>query len=72
MLKFSPTVLARQTGYSVGHMSRVLRGERSPSVRCLKALARVTGFTTDQLIANVSHGGRGSDRHGKKEVWGRG
>jgi len=43
------TRLARQTGYSVSHISRVMRRETQPSVECLVALASALGLSIDKL-----------------------
>lgn len=45
--------IARVTGYSVSHVSRVLRGERSPSAKSLVAIARALGISTDELLSHL-------------------
>jgi len=44
------TELAAQTGISPSHLGRIERGERFPSARVLRKLARPLGFEEDELF----------------------
>lgn len=44
------TALAAQTGFSVGHLSRLEKGERQPSIAALLHLARVYGVPVSTLV----------------------
>lgn len=45
--------LARITGYTPGHMSRVLSGDRQPSVRCLKLMAKALDVSMEELLRSI-------------------
>jgi len=56
-LRYIPgVVLARKTGYSEAHVSRVRRGNVSPSVACARALAREMGMTIDEFLDAIKRG----------------
>lgn len=42
--------LARETGLSVSHVSRVMRGLRTPSVRTLLLLSKALGLPIDKML----------------------
>jgi transcriptional regulator with XRE-family HTH domain len=42
--------LAKATGFSRQHISRVLRGITSPSSKCIEEMARVCCLTVDEII----------------------
>ena len=49
-LEINRTKLHKETGYSLSHVSRVLSGQRRPSLRCAGAIAQALGLTVDELI----------------------
>lgn len=42
--------LARETGLTTSFVSRVLNGERTPSLKSVRLLARAMGITVDEFI----------------------
>ena len=52
--------IARQSGYTVSHVSRIFSGQRRPSLRCATKLARIMGLTLDdfQRLLPPANGGR--------------
>lgn len=59
--------LAERTGLSVSFISRVLRGQRTPSAYSLIALANSMGISTDTLIEKL---GLKKSRRECEKVWG--
>ena len=53
--------IARETGLSVSFVSRVMRGERRPSVDSLSLLARTLGVSTDTLLCRLEKVRKGRD-----------
>ncbi len=43
--------LERRTRYSLPHISRILNGKRTPSLRCAEELAAALGIRVDEFIA---------------------
>ncbi len=41
--------LARTTGYDRSHISRVLSGQRRPSLECARKLAEALGYSIDDF-----------------------
>ena len=41
--------LARRTGYTIGHISRVLSGDRTPSLLCASRIAAALGLSLDDF-----------------------
>ena len=54
--KKSYTEIAKATGLSVSHVSRVMRGIRSPSVRTLSLIALKAGVPMSELIRRLKIG----------------
>lgn len=54
--KVNLTRLARQTGYSLSHLSRVFKGQTTPSVECLGALSTHLGVSMDELKVAIDEG----------------
>lgn len=52
-IELSIRELARVTGYTPGHISRIARGEKGPSLRCLVDVARALGVTLDEAYRVV-------------------
>ncbi len=50
------TEIARKTGLSVSHVSRVVRGVRSPSLRSLSLIAGAMGVPMSVLIKRMGAG----------------
>ncbi len=48
--------LARMTGYSSSHLSRVFRCEHKASIQCAQAMADVLGVTLDQMVYRIEKG----------------
>lgn len=48
--------LSITTGYSKSHISRVLRRESNPSVRCLWSLAEALGVSPEYLMNRIKEG----------------
>ena len=48
--------LARQTGYSPSHISRVLRGKSGASLICLQKLSHASNVPFGVLIKNILRG----------------
>lgn len=48
--------LARSTGFSKSHLSRVFRGKCNPSVRCLRACAAILNTTMDEVLTGIENG----------------
>jgi len=46
---YNASKLSRETGMSVCHMSRVMRGLRNPTVATLRKMAESMGITVDYL-----------------------
>lgn len=51
--KFGIHRLARESGVSVSHVSKIFVGKRYPSARAGKKLAKILGITLDRLYAEV-------------------
>lgn len=49
----SYTNIAKTTGLSISHVSRVMRGETEPSLRTLRLIAQARGITADELIKEI-------------------
>lgn len=45
--------IARLTGYSKPHISKVLRGVSGASLKCIGAIAKRTGHTFDEVRTHV-------------------
>ena len=60
--------LAKQTGYTPGHISRIVSGKRKPSVGCLQKLSGVTGLSMDSVMRAIRLGKPIVDVHGKDKV----
>lgn len=48
--------LSHQTGYSLSHLSRLMSGKTTPSVRCLRAVSRALGLTMEETHDAISRG----------------
>lgn len=48
--------LARQTGYTLSHVSRVFGGTRCTSIKGAKAMAAAIGITLDQFVELLEEG----------------
>ena len=46
--------VARKTGLSLSHVSRILSGQRTPSLGALVRIADYLGVTTDELIGELA------------------
>jgi transcriptional regulator with XRE-family HTH domain len=49
----SQETLAEESGYHRTYISQLERGLKSPSLRTLGSLARVFGFSTSKLVAEI-------------------
>jgi len=53
MKKMSNKELARRTGFTESHISRVLSGKTTPSVDCLTKLAVVLRASVDAVLRHI-------------------
>lgn len=51
--------IARRTGLSVSHVSRVMRKERKPSLGTMFKMAQVMGLSANQMMRKLGVGRRG-------------
>ncbi len=58
--------IAKETGLSVSHISRVFRGERTPSLSSLIHIAKAMNITTDKLVTILKKG-KTNGKEGKGE-----
>lgn len=54
--RVSVTRLARMTGYTTAHVSRVLNRRCEPSVNCLRTLSHALQCTMDALYERIENG----------------
>jgi transcriptional regulator with XRE-family HTH domain len=54
--------IARKTGYTPGHISRIARGEKEPSLRCLQAIAEALGVSMEEALRSLRVDVQGDDR----------
>jgi len=53
-VKITYTYLADQTGLSISHVSRIMKGEREGSLLALRHLAREYGVSVDGLLEMIA------------------
>ena len=56
MKKLTVTEIANKTGISVSHISRVMRGEREPSLTVLCAIAFVLDMSAGEFVKWLKRG----------------
>ncbi len=47
------TRIARGTGYSVAHMSRVFRNESGVSIKCVEKVSAAMGISVEELLSAI-------------------
>lgn len=47
------TKISKAAGYSLSHVSRVMRGQRQPTMTCAARLSKAMGLTMDELAARL-------------------
>ena len=62
MKDVSASWVARRTGLSVSFVSRLLRGERKPSMNTTVTLSKALGMSTDDVIRWLGWGKNGKRR----------
>lgn len=45
--------MARRTGYTLAHISRIFNGKRTPSLRAAGKIARALGVSVDELAEQL-------------------
>lgn len=52
--RLSRTKIARSTGVSLAHISKIYKGTRNPSVEVAKKLAKVQGISLDAFFKELT------------------
>jgi DNA-binding phage protein len=59
-IRVNLTSLSKKTGYSISHLSRVVRRETSPSVNCLEQMGKALGLNMHLLYKAIKDGKLGA------------